>query len=48
MDSMQQGIRWLLQTNSEHPLLLEVLTDVNEDERVMKDYYHEQKPEGGH
>jgi 2-succinyl-5-enolpyruvyl-6-hydroxy-3-cyclohexene-1-carboxylate synthase len=48
MDSMQQGIRWLLQTKSEHPLLLEVLTDVNEDERVMKDHYNEQKPEGGH
>lgn len=27
MDEMQQGIDWLLQTDSEHPLLLEVLTE---------------------
>jgi 2-succinyl-5-enolpyruvyl-6-hydroxy-3-cyclohexene-1-carboxylate synthase len=40
MDQMQKGIDWLLQTESEHPLLLEVLTDAEEDERVFKEYYH--------
>ncbi len=40
MEQMQGGIDWLLQTESEHPLLLEVLTDASEDERVFKDYYH--------
>ena len=40
MEEMQQGIDWLLHTNSERPLLLEVLTDASEDECVFKDYYH--------
>jgi 2-succinyl-5-enolpyruvyl-6-hydroxy-3-cyclohexene-1-carboxylate synthase len=40
MDQMQKGIDWLLQTESEHPLLLEVLTNAEEDERVFKEYYH--------
>ncbi len=39
MEQMQEGIDWLLHTESEHPLLLEVLTDASEDERVFKDYY---------
>ena len=39
MDSLQRGIDWLLQTKSEHPLLLEVLTDARDDERAYKDYY---------
>ncbi|MBO4827292.1 MAG: 2-succinyl-5-enolpyruvyl-6-hydroxy-3-cyclohexene-1-carboxylic-acid synthase [Prevotella sp.] len=39
MEEMQQGIPWLLETKSEHPLLLEVLTDVDEDERAYRAYY---------
>ena len=39
MASMQEGVEWLLQTESEHPLLLEVLTDADEDERAFKEYY---------
>ena len=39
MEQMQQGIDWLFQTESEHPLLLEVLTDASEDERAFRDYY---------
>ena len=39
MEGMQQGIDWLLHTKSERPLLLEVLTDASEDERVYRDYY---------
>lgn len=38
MEQMQQGIEWLLHTPSETPLLLEVLTDAHDDERVYKDY----------
>jgi 2-succinyl-5-enolpyruvyl-6-hydroxy-3-cyclohexene-1-carboxylate synthase len=38
MEEMEQGIDWLLQTESEHPLLLEVFTDAAEDERVYKSY----------
>ena len=38
--TMQQGIDWLLTAESEHPLLLEVLTDDVVDERVYRDYYH--------
>ena len=38
--TMQQGIDWLLTAESEHPLLLEVLTDDVADERVYRDYYH--------
>lgn len=40
MEQMQQGIDRLLQTESEHPLLLEVLTDDAADERVYRHYYH--------
>jgi 2-succinyl-5-enolpyruvyl-6-hydroxy-3-cyclohexene-1-carboxylate synthase len=39
MPSMQQGIDWLLTTESSRPLLLEVFTDAAEDERVYRDYY---------
>ncbi len=39
MDEARQGIGWLLHTESEHPLLLEVLTDAAEDERVLRAYY---------
>ena len=37
MEQMQQGIDWLLQTESEHPLLLEVLTDDAADKRMFDD-----------
>ena len=37
MEQMQQGIDWLLQTESEHPLLLEVLTDDAADKRTFND-----------
>ena len=39
MAEMQQGIDNLLNTESDHPVLLEVFTDPAEDERVFKDYY---------
>lgn len=39
MDAMQQGIDWLLQSDSEHPLLLEVLTDADIDAEVLHDYH---------
>ena len=38
MDAMQQGIGWLLQSDSEHPLLLEVLTDADIDAAVLHDF----------
>jgi 2-succinyl-5-enolpyruvyl-6-hydroxy-3-cyclohexene-1-carboxylate synthase len=38
-EQMQQGIDWLVTTESEHPLLLEVLTNAAEDERVHKAYF---------
>ena len=39
MASMQQGIRWLLQAESQRPLLLEVITDAAADVRAFKQYY---------
>ena len=39
MERMREGIEWLVQTESERPLLLEVLTDAADDERVLRDYY---------
>ena len=39
MESMREDIGWLIHTESERPLLLEVLTDAAEDERVLRDYY---------
>ena len=36
MEEMQQGIEWLMHTESNRPLLLEVFTDAAEDERVFK------------
>ena len=40
MEEMKQGIATLLSTASDRPVLLEVFTDVSEDERVFRDYYH--------
>ena len=45
MEEMQQGIEWLMHTESNRPLLLEVFTDAAEDERVFKAYYHSLKAE---
>ena len=39
MEEMQQGIDTLLYIETERPVLLEVFTDVSEDERVYRDYY---------
>ena len=39
LQSMHEGIGWLVETESEHPLLLEVLTSAADDERVLKAYY---------
>ena len=36
---MKQGIDTLLYQESERPVLLEVFTDAEEDERVFRDYY---------
>ena len=40
MQQMQESIHWLIQTESEHPLLLEVLTNADEDEHAVAGYYH--------
>lgn len=39
MEEMQQGVDTLLHIESGRPVLLEVLTNAEEDERVFKDYY---------
>ena len=39
MEEMQQGVDTLLNIESGRPVLLEVLTDAEEDERVFRDYY---------
>ena len=39
MEQVQQGVYWLIHEESQRPMLLEVCTDVAEDERVFKDYY---------
>ena len=39
LEEMRQGINTLLHIESDRPVLLEVLTDADEDERVFKDYY---------
>ena len=39
MEEMQQGVDTLLYIESDRPVLLEVLTDAAEDERVFRDYY---------
>ena len=40
MQQMKEGIDWLLTTSSEHPLLLEVLTNADTDTKALKDYHH--------
>ena len=39
MTEMQQGMDTLLYMESERPVLLEVFTDVAEDERVFREYF---------
>ena len=39
MPSMQSGIRWLVTAQSDHPLLLEVLTNADDDAKTLKEYY---------
>ena len=39
IDEMRQGIDTLLNIESDRPVLLEVFTDPNEDERVLRNYY---------
>ena len=36
---LQNGIKWLRSVQSERPVVLEVITDPAEDEKVFKDYY---------
>ena len=38
MDDMRSGIDWLIATDSERPLLLEVITDTETDAQVFRDY----------
>ena len=40
MEEMQRGVDTLLYIESTRPVLLEVITEATEDERVMRDYYH--------
>ena len=40
MPQMRSGIDTLLYIESDRPVLLEVFTDADADERVLKDYYH--------
>ena len=37
--AMQEGINWLMKTDSEHPLLLEVVTDAAIDAQEFRSYY---------
>ena len=39
MEQMQQGVDLLLTESFSRPMLLEVITDAAEDERVFKAYY---------
>ena len=39
MSDMQQGIDWLLRTDGDRPLLLEVTTDAAADEQAYRGYY---------
>ena len=39
MDGMRHGVDTLLHSGSDRPILLEVFTDAEDDERALKDYY---------
>ena len=39
MDEMRQGVDTLLYIEADRPVLLEVFTNAEEDERVYRDYY---------
>ena len=40
MSSLHEGIDWLIHTESDRPMLLEVLTDIETDNQVLEDYYN--------
>lgn len=39
MASMRQGIDWLIHTPSDRPMLLEVFTDIDEDNRAVEEFF---------
>ena len=43
MRDLKKGIEKLVDSKSRRPMLLEVFTDVDEDTRVVKDYYESLK-----
>ena len=40
MSSLCEGIDWLIHTESDRPMLLEVLTDIETDNQVIEEYYN--------
>ena len=40
MSSLHEGIDWLIHTESDRPMLLEVLTDIETDNQVIEEYYN--------
>ena len=40
MKSLHEGLDWLIHTESDRPMLLEVLTDIETDNQVLEDYYN--------
>ena len=40
MSSLYEGIDWLIHTESDRPMLLEVLTDIETDNQVIEKYYN--------
>lgn len=40
MSSLHEGIDWLIHTESDRPMLLEVLTDIETDNQVIEKYYN--------
>ena len=40
MKSLHEGIDWLIHTESDRPMLLEVLTDIETDNQVIEEYYN--------
>ncbi|MEE0422743.1 MAG: 2-succinyl-5-enolpyruvyl-6-hydroxy-3-cyclohexene-1-carboxylic-acid synthase [Prevotella sp.] len=40
MSSLCEGIDWLIHTESDRPMLLEVLTDIETDNQVLEEYYN--------
>ena len=40
MKSLHEGLDWLIHTESDRPMLLEVLTDIETDNQVLEEYYN--------